>query len=130
MSNIFLAFASLNGALAILAGAISFHGLTSTFGIHDKEIFHVAVDYQINNSLCLLVVGLMCKIKLAPLQLIHFSGCSLTLGIIFFCGTLYLKYVFNTNLPSLLIPIGGAFLILGWVSLLLASLVLTNKMNQ
>jgi len=68
------------------------------------------------HSLALLAVGILNRIS-PKAQLLKFSAYCFLLGIIFFSGSLYLLAL--TELPKIgmITPIGGIFLIFGWVAL-------------
>jgi len=53
--------------------------------------------------------------------MIAYSGFFLAAGIIVFCGSLYVKGFFETEIPVFLTPLGGMLLISGWGCLFLAS---------
>ena len=122
LSNKFLAFGSLGGMSAIIFDALSSHGVSDKIGPPDLAFIQLAIDYQLYNSLCLLIIGVLCKMSSIPKSLTTLSGLLLAAGILVFCGSLYVKGLFETELISYLTPLGGLLLILGWGCLFLASL--------
>ena len=120
-SKVFLAFASLSGMFAVLAGAFMAHGLPYGMEVRALELLDIAVDYQFYHSFALLAVGLMCKTHRVPNKILDLAGFSLSFGIILFCGSLYVQNLTLIGLPNFLTPLGGLLLILGWAFIFLAS---------
>ncbi|MCE2704622.1 MAG: DUF423 domain-containing protein [Bacteroidota bacterium] len=118
--NFFLA--SLFAATAVAAGAFGAHGLQRlTAEATVIQTYQTAVQYHFWHAIALLLAGL-----LAPYgkpQLNYWARQSFLAGLICFSGSLYLlTYLRLQQLLSFkwivfITPIGGLFLIMGWVLL-------------
>ncbi|WP_167730496.1 DUF423 domain-containing protein [Terasakiella sp. SH-1] len=109
--RIWIILAGLMGAQAVIAGAVSAHADLTEYG---RELIDKAVQYEIWHALVLLFVSILCHEKS---RLLLAAGCFFTIGIVLFCGTLYLKGFWEMSLFPLSAPIGGSCFILGWLSL-------------
>lgn len=114
-----LAIAAFNLALAVMLGAFGAHGLKNTATEQQLAWWATATDYFFYHALGLLALAILHKLNsLFPIQR---SFICLQLGIILFCGSLYLMGLGTTGL-GLITPIGGGFLILGWLLLAFSAL--------
>jgi uncharacterized membrane protein YgdD (TMEM256/DUF423 family) len=88
------------------------------------DTWETAVDYQFYHTLALLFLATFSRFRS---RAINVASWCFTLGVLLFSGSLYLlslKEVLNITNTSLLgpiTPIGGVFFILGWISLLIAT---------
>ena len=83
-------------------------------------IFEVAARYQMYHALALLAVAAL--FANAPSRSVKTAGICMLLGIALFSGSLYALALLE-NAPAWLgpvTPIGGVFLMLGWLSLAIA----------
>lgn len=106
--------AAVLGALAVLLGAFAAHGLKNTLSIESLAVLQTAVQYQFIHALALLLVAVLarqCASRALILAAIFFI-----VGIVLFSGSLYVL-VLTSFKPGLLTPMGGALLVLGWLSL-------------
>jgi len=115
--NIWILLAGINGALSVAAGAYGWHSLGDTPEIRD--IFMMGSQYQMWHALALLGVGLMIHRTHTPnsAKALHVSGAFFQLGIFLFSGTLYSFGEFMIVPVEGAAPIGGGFLIIGWLIL-------------
>jgi uncharacterized membrane protein YgdD (TMEM256/DUF423 family) len=117
--------ASLLGILAVVLGAFGAHGLEGKVQADALKTWETAVDYHFYHVLALLFLSTFCRFKC---RLINISYWSFTLGILLFSGSLYLlaaKDVLNITQTSFIgpvTPIGGLCFIIGWTTLLLATI--------
>jgi uncharacterized membrane protein YgdD (TMEM256/DUF423 family) len=118
--------AAIFGLLAVIAGAFGAHGLKARLSPSDIEIWHTAVQYQFYHVFALLFLGLYtsgCK------NMINLSYWLITLGIIFFSGSLYVlaaEDLLGWHVAHVLwpfAPIGGVCFIAGWVAMALAAAI-------
>ncbi len=129
-SNGFLVFASVSGALAVMAGAFGAHWLKDHLDLHQLSSFETGVRYQFYHSLALIAVHI----------LLHYSGNKLLIragylfatGIILFSGSIYflsLRSLIGMDLKFLgpVTPLGGLLLLAGWIHLLLYSISKKTK---
>jgi len=128
MGRWFLAFGSVLGGLAVMAGAFGAHGLEERLSPEMLDVWQTAAMYQMYHAIILVVLGVW---PLAASR--DFSGKSdgpspanacakpraaagvcFTLGVIIFSGTLYLLAVTGVKWLGAITPIGGVLLIVGW----------------
>ncbi len=115
-----LRIAALFGATAVAAGAFGAHGLKDRLDARSLETFETAAKYQMYHALALLAVGLLAITGRTSLAL-TLSAWSFLLGTLIFSGTLYALALTGVPWLGAITPIGGAFLILGWVALIFAA---------
>ena len=122
MHKEYLVTGAILAAIAVVLGAFGAHGLQKI--ISDEKIiqnFRTGVQYQLIHSLAIIATGII---------YMHFSnkkvkwaGFSFISGILFFSGSLYLITLLKitektvSTLTGLLTPLGGLFLIIGWLTL-------------
>ena len=125
MNKRIIIFASVFGILAVILGAFGAHGLKELISADELATWHTAVQYQFYHTLALLFLSTFSRFRS---RAINAASWFFTFGILLFSGSLYLlsaKDVLNITNVSLLgplTPIGGLFFILGWVSLLVATI--------
>jgi len=123
MNRNFLSVAALLGALSVALGAFAAHKLKTMVGPETVAIFETGVRYQFYHVFALLFVAFLSE-KIHNKWMIWAGNCFI-MGIIFFCGSLYiltaLTIAENTHrtLAGIATPIGGVFFIAGWIFLYL-----------
>lgn len=100
-------------ALATLLGAFGAHGLRGELPPDRLSVFLTADRYQFLNSLGLLGVGLAARET--DLAVLRWAAALLFIGIVLFCGSLYLLTFGAPQGFGFLTPMGGLLLIAGWV---------------
>lgn len=116
--------ASVFGMLAVIAGAFGAHGLQGSLSQRNMEVWHTAVQYQFYHVFALLFLSTFARFKN---KLIALSYYFFTLGILLFCGSLYLlacRDLLNwgwLQVMGPITPIGGLLFIIGWLTLGLAA---------
>jgi len=126
MNKLFLTFASIAGAIAVLLGALAAHQLRQHLSATALEVFETAVRYQFYHVFALLAVGIISE--RIPGKWINRSGSCFIGGILLFSGSLYMISALmaaGTSVPAglgILTPLGGLFFILGWIFLAIALL--------
>jgi uncharacterized membrane protein YgdD (TMEM256/DUF423 family) len=126
MQKRYILFAGISGALAVALGAMAAHMLKSKaeaglITMNDLQAFETAAKYQMYHSVVLLLLALFSERLNA--KLIKKSAFCFMSGIVLFSGSLYLLSTSSllgiTNLKWLgpVTPIGGLFLISGWLLL-------------
>ena len=130
MAKFILSAASFLGALAVMLGAFGAHGLKSRLDAYGLEIFQKGVEYQYYHVLALLAIGLL-AVKY-PGGLLQWSANFMIAGVLLFSGSLYLlasRSLLGIEAWSKVLgpvtPIGGTFLIIGWI---LLGLHVANKL--
>ncbi len=125
MHKNYLATGALLAGLAVILGAFGAHGLERI--TQDEKILHgfqTGVQYQLYHALALLAVGIMFG-NFSARWMKWAAGCYIT-GIILFSGSLYLLTFLKVQESSAVkfvgpvTPLGGIFLIIGWLLLFIA----------
>tara|TARA_B100001057_G_scaffold447834_1_gene487643 strand:+ start:127 stop:525 length:399 start_codon:yes stop_codon:yes gene_type:complete len=123
--TVFLRIGIIGIALGIILGAFGAHSLKNVFTQYEMDIWNKGIFYQITNCIGLILIIILIKINLIKESKLSMG--ILTIGIIFFSGSLYtiaLSNIFlDTNhlLKTLMIPItpiGGSLIIISWLILL------------
>jgi len=110
------------GALAVIIGAFGAHAVAERVSEKSLAAYKTGVSYQFYHTILLLVIGLNAS-KFKARQII-ISAWLLSIGIICFSGSLYgltTRAITGWDFLSILgpiTPIGGIFLILGWLMLI------------
>lgn len=109
------------GALGVGLGAFGAHALKNLLTQNGRvETYELAVRYQFYHALAMLFIGLlMGKFSDSSLQ---WSALALLLGVIFFSGSLYVYALTNIKGFAMVTPVGGLFLLIGWILLTLGIL--------
>ena len=108
-----LIIAALFGLLAVALGAFGAHGLKSLVTIERIATWQTAVEYQFFHALAILVFGLYQDQRNSPW--IKWSIRCLILGVLIFSGSLYILVLADMTWLGMITPIGGVFMILGWL---------------
>ncbi|SES93315.1 DUF423 domain-containing protein [Thorsellia anophelis] len=124
-----LLFIALGGtflAVGVILGAFGAHLIEGRVEPKMFGIWQTAVLYQLVHGLGLLFVGgfgvaLGYRGQAISKQLI-LTGIMLSMGIIFFSGSLYILVLSGIKVLGAITPIGGMFFILGWLLMVLAVL--------
>ncbi len=123
MQKSFLKLAALLGALSVVLGAFGAHALKTMISEKSLAVFETGVRYQYYHVIALFITAIL--YKEFSNKLLQWSGRLFCLGILFFCGSLFvLTFTETSELSGLkwvgaITPIGGAFFIAGWVLLAL-----------
>jgi uncharacterized membrane protein YgdD (TMEM256/DUF423 family) len=110
--NIIISIGSLNAALAIIFGAFAAHGLKGQLDAYSLDVFNTAVDFHFWQSIGIMLVGLLTKIYSDR----NFNPAmwAMLLGIVFFCGSLYLLSITGLKWLGAITPLGGVLFIFAW----------------
>lgn len=112
MSRPFLFPAALSGGLAVVLGAFGAHALKPALSREMIAVWETAVRYQMWHAL-----GLGLIACLGDNILLRWSGRLMTLGILLFCGSLYLLALTGARLLGMITPFGGLAFIAAWILL-------------
>jgi uncharacterized membrane protein YgdD (TMEM256/DUF423 family) len=126
MQKQFIVFGGFSGAIAVALGAMGAHFLkskveTGLITSTNLQTFETAVRYQIYHSIVLIIIPLFHD-KVNN-NLLTKAGYCFIAGVLLFSGSLYLLSTANllgltfVNWLGPITPIGGLFLILGWIFL-------------
>src|SRR5215469_13665379 len=119
MNRNFLSVAALLGALSVALGAFAAHKLRNITSPETVAIFETGVRYQFYHVFALLIVGFLSD-KVSNRWMIWAGNCFI-MGIVFFCGSLYVLTALtiaeseHRTLAGIATPIGGVFFIAGWI---------------
>lgn len=104
--------------LAVALGAFGAHSLKRHFQEFPDllPIYNTAAQYQMYHALGLFIVAWVATRWPGPL--VHGAGYLLILGILLFCGSLYVLSLTNMRSWGAITPIGGLAFLAGWACLL------------
>ncbi|MDR3528585.1 MAG: DUF423 domain-containing protein [Rhizomicrobium sp.] len=109
-----LGIAALNGALAVAAGAFAAHGLKGTLAPDMLEAFKTGAQYHLSHALAMGLAALV------PGILARCAAWLFMIGIVLFCGSLYLLALTGVHGLGVVTPCGGVAFIAGWLCLAVA----------
>ena len=110
-----------NAALAIILGAFAAHALEDSLSARMLSIFQTAVDYHLYHALGLIVVGILMH-QFTQNRLLNTSMVLMLVGIILFCGSLYILSISGKTWLGAITPFGGLSFIISWLLVFLAFL--------
>ncbi|MBJ7880085.1 DUF423 domain-containing protein [Gelidibacter salicanalis] len=124
MNRTILITAAAFGIIAIALGAFGAHGLKQLISIEAQQTFETGVRYQMYHALMLLFVGTTTFLKDKSKTIIYYL---VVVGILCFSGSIYglaTMEVTGINFKTIgfVTPIGGLFLIIAWVLMMVAFL--------
>ena len=116
-------------ALSIVLGSMGAHAMKSHLTAEAFNSWDTAVKYQVYQSLGLLALSIAGRSGYVKIGIHRWSMFAIALGMLFFSGSLYLRSstpVTGVDFSWLgpVAPMGGLFLIFGWV---LAALSFTRE---
>lgn len=114
-ARLFLLAGTVLGGLGVALGALGAHGLKKVLDAHLFEVYETAVLYQFLHAFALLSAGLWLRQggAVGPLRL---AGTAWLVGVVLFCGSLYLYVASGMHGLAFVTPIGGMLFILGWLA--------------
>lgn len=108
------------GASGVMAGAFGAHGLKNRLPVSALEIWDIAVRYQLLHAVVLLCLFALIQQWRHPL--VRRAGQLMIAGTLCFSGSLYLLAFTGSKWLGPITPLGGLFLIVGWLLLFYAAL--------
>jgi uncharacterized membrane protein YgdD (TMEM256/DUF423 family) len=120
-----LFIASVNGALAVLAGAFAAHALAQRLEPRMLEVFNTGAHYHLIHALAMGVAALAAR----GAAKIHAEVAALLflVGILLFSGSLYMLALTGMRYFAYVTPLGGIAFVLGWAVLAWAALKLEDQ---
>ena len=113
MKKTILLTATSLGLISIIIGAFGSHGLQDyLISIEKVDAFEVSVRYQFYHVFFLLTLGL--SYDLFNQVFIKYAFFVCLLGILLFCGSLYVLCLTNNSFFGIITPFGGMSLIIAW----------------
>ena len=112
---------SVLGLLAVILGAFAAHGLKDSLTKEAIDTFQTGVRYQMYHAIVLLFVGSTTYLKSKTKRRIFYT---VIIGVLLFSGSIYglstnLLTGFDFKTIGFVTPIGGFFLIISWILMLL-----------
>jgi uncharacterized membrane protein YgdD (TMEM256/DUF423 family) len=107
--------AALAGAVAVLLGAFGAHALRASLDVQSLATWHTAVEYQFWHALALLATGLFARNGASVV--LRVAAVSFAVGVVLFCGSLYLLALGGPRGFGAITPLGGVAFIVGWLAL-------------
>lgn len=120
-AKIFMLLGSANAMFAVILGAFGAHALKARLDETLLKAYQTGVDYHFYHALGLIFIGIIAMNIPASIWL-KSSGWMMVIGIILFCGSLYILSIFNLRWLGMVTPLGGVLFILAWLSLCIAIL--------
>lgn len=119
MNRTILLIGTAMGMLAIILGAFGAHGLEKLVDAEAVDTFETGVKYQMYHALFLLFLGSWSGMSVKPKKILFTL---VLLGVVLFSFSIYLLALnsltaFDFKIIGFLTPIGGVFMILGWIYL-------------
>ncbi|GAB3340590.1 DUF423 domain-containing protein [Marivirga atlantica] len=106
------------GGLRVVLGAFGAHALKETLTASGRlDTYETAVKYQMYHSLALVLLGII--MNQFEHKMLNYSAYSFIVGMVIFSGSLYILCATGISKLGAITPIGGLFLIAGWVLLAL-----------
>lgn len=118
--KIFFITGALSGFLSVAAGAFGAHGLRSKLSPEMLAVFETGARYQMFHALALL--GTAWAFTHFHPGLSKASGLFFILGSVIFSGSLYALALSGIKMWGAVTPLGGLFLLAGWLTLLFAAI--------
>lgn len=113
--RVLMVFVGVSGFFSVLFGAWLAHA-GQALPLLSQESLATALKYQFFHTLALLAV--ITWLRANGLSKIAIACCfAFIFGILFFCGSIYLKLLFGVEGISKLSPLGGIFLASAWLLL-------------
>ena len=121
MNRIILSIGAVFGVLAVILGAFGAHGLKELISAEAIQTFETGVRYQVYHAFLLLIVGNSTVVSVKAKRVICWM---VVIGILFFSGSIYglatnELTTFDFKQLAFITPIGGFFLIISWLILLI-----------
>jgi uncharacterized membrane protein YgdD (TMEM256/DUF423 family) len=116
-ARLWLFLGALNALIAVAAGAYGRHGALDPAA---REMFAIAVQYQIAHALALLAVAWLAARDGGArlLSVPNVAGAAFTLGILLFSGSLFWFGLYGLVPVEGAAPTGGFLMMAGWLALM------------
>jgi uncharacterized membrane protein YgdD (TMEM256/DUF423 family) len=115
-----LFIAAVNGALAVIAGALASHA--GNLGAGAAADVRLGANYQLSHALAMGLAAFAARGRAKPCA--GLSAILFLAGILLFSGGLYVLVLTGTHAFAFMVPFGGAAFIAGWIALAVAALKL------
>ncbi len=118
--------ASIYGLSAVGLAAMGGHIFQIDRNSVNGLLFNNAVIYQLLHAVLVLWLSTLKQLNFWIKSAVY----SFIFGILLFCGGLYILVIFGKTSLSLMTPIGGSLLILGWLNLCISGFQKITKPND
>ncbi|HEX7043457.1 MAG TPA: DUF423 domain-containing protein [Burkholderiales bacterium] len=108
--RVLLALGAVNGALVVALGAYGAHALKD----QAAALMQTAVQYHMFHALGLLAIGVAAALKPGS-ALFLWAAAAMLLGIVLFCGTIYVHALTGYRGLSPVTPLGGTAFMAAWL---------------
>ena len=115
-----LSVSALLGCFGVVLGAFGAHYLKQKLSLESLAVFETGVRYQMYHAFALFISAW--ALGQFEQSFFGYSAYAFILGVLLFSGSLYLISVYGLRGLGIVTPIGGLFLIVGWVFLLVGFL--------
>ena len=113
--KIWIGFGALFGGFSVMLGAFGAHSLKDHLSAQKLSAFQTATQYMATHSLAILIIGVLSlQLGKAYESKLRKVGVFFTIGIILFCGSIYILIFSGSGFFGPITPLGGLFLIIGW----------------
>ncbi|MGH8626990.1 MAG: DUF423 domain-containing protein [Gammaproteobacteria bacterium] len=112
----FVALGAIAAFIGVGAGAFGAHALRDALAPDLMRSYLTAVQYQLIHALGLVAVGVSERV-FGGSALIKLSGLMMLLGLVLFCGSLYVLALTGLRRIGLITPVGGIAFLVGWLCL-------------
>ncbi len=112
-----LALAAVLGAVAVALGAWAAHGLEAAYGARAVALVETAVRYQLWHALAIMAALGLHRVAGREVEALVRAAQLFALGMILFCGALYILAFGGPRWLGAVAPIGGLGMITGWLML-------------
>lgn len=110
-------------SIGIMLGAFAAHGLKDILNEYQMAILQTGVKYQLIHGVALLILGLLCS--LYRQRAFYIALLCIAFGVGLFSFSLYGIALLGISFLGIITPIGGVFMIFGWLITMYA--VFRNK---
>ena len=128
--NGWIVVAALGGAVAVIAGAFSAHGLDGVASAKAIGWLQTGSSYQALHALAMLAVVALSRTASIHGRLALAAQWFFLAGIILFPGALYGLALDGPRWLGAVAPLGGLAFIAGWLSLALAALIKEKQVDR
>ena len=101
----------------MILGAWGAHALTEVLGERALNSWQTGVDYQLLHAIFLFAIGIKQASGETGIRTV-ISGAFIFIGTLMFSGSIYLMLLLSWDWMWPVTPLGGVFLILGWLLIL------------
>lgn len=116
--KVFIGLAALFGLSAVIIGALSAHAIDRGFTEEALQRINTGFKYQVFHIAALLSVGVLASLhRNFEAITLKLSGLFFILGILLFCGSLYVYAITDNEAFGKITPFGGISFMLGWLFL-------------